>query len=681
MIGRGSYGEVWLARTVTGSWRAVKIVWLGIHEEPKVFEREFEGMRAFEPISRSHEGLVDILHVGRNDEAGYFYYSMELADDLIRGRNVDPATYQPHTLRTQMRLSMRLPPRRCLSILLGLARGLEHLHAQGLVHRDLKPSNIVLVDGCPKLADVGLVASADSTMSFVGTEGYVPPEGPGTIRADVYALGKVLYEISTGCDRRQFPELPSDFGAIDDRQMFLELNEVTSRACARDARDAYASAAELRADLERVEAGRTVRRFRFRRVHRTALAALALVLFTALVVLGLVRVFSPWGRVIEGSSSQGRDRADVAVPQQVAEAQAHPVHHEAVMRVSGRGRHTVALVASGQLLAWGHNDRGQLGTGDRVSRLWPTRIGSESDWTEVDAGDSFTVGLKKDGTIWVWGGNDFGELGTTNQTDCLAPVRLGDAHDWQSIQAGWHNAYAYKRDRSLWGWGRNDKGQLMKRSDAHIRHPIQLAVPGIWTSLDVHYEHAVGIRADGSLWSWGETTAGRIGRESGENPVRVPGLLHAGPGWVCASLGFWHTLALRNDGTLWGWGWSAHGQLGMGDTKVHAAMAQIGSEVDWVSICAASEHSLALKRDGSLWAWGAGNLGEVGDGERIDRVVPVQVGRDRDWIGLPRMAGNTSFALKRDGSLWGWGLNRFGQLGDGSYRDAARPVRILPPPP
>ncbi len=71
----------------------------------------------------------------------------------------------------------------------------------------------------------------------------------------------------------------------------------------------------------------------------------------------------------------------------------------------------------------------------------------------------------------------------------------------------------------------------------------------------------------------------------------------------------------------------------------------------------------------------------MGDGERIDRVVPVQVGRERDWVGLPRMAGNTSFALKRDGSLWGWGLNRFGQLGDGSYRDAARPVRILPPPP
>src|SRR5687767_1773882 len=81
-IGRGSYGEVWLARNVMGAYRAVKIVYRDSFESDRPYEREFAGIKKFEPISRRHESQVDILHVGRNDQAGYFYYVMELADDV-----------------------------------------------------------------------------------------------------------------------------------------------------------------------------------------------------------------------------------------------------------------------------------------------------------------------------------------------------------------------------------------------------------------------------------------------------------------------------------------------------------------------------------------------------------------------------------------------------------------------
>ncbi|RYD28305.1 MAG: serine/threonine protein kinase, partial [Verrucomicrobiaceae bacterium] len=206
-IGKGSYGEVWLARAVTGTLRAVKVVHREDFELERTFEREFEGIMKFEPNSRDHPGLVHILHVGRNDEEKFYYYVMELADDRERGSRVDAADYEPRTMGTDKATKNRLPVAECVEHGAQLAEGLAHLHECGLTHRDIKPSNIIFVNGKAKLADIGLVAAAGQ-MTFVGTEGFVPPEGPGTKLADIYSLGMVLYEMSTGKDRLQFPELP-----------------------------------------------------------------------------------------------------------------------------------------------------------------------------------------------------------------------------------------------------------------------------------------------------------------------------------------------------------------------------------------------------------------------------------------------------------------------------------------
>jgi len=246
VIGRGAYGEIWLARSVTGALRAVKVISRATFASERSFQREFEGMSAFEPISRAHEGFVDILHVGRGE--GFFYYIMELADDLQAGPAIEEHHYRPKTLKSMLEAGGRLPARDCIEVALQLTEALDALHSRGLTHRDIKPSNIIFSHGLPKLADIGLVAMAGQE-SFVGTEGYVPPEGPGTPQADIFSLGKVLYEMAMGKDRLEFPEMPTQLGELNDKAHILQLNEILLKACAGKTRRRYPSAAEMRKDL------------------------------------------------------------------------------------------------------------------------------------------------------------------------------------------------------------------------------------------------------------------------------------------------------------------------------------------------------------------------------------------------------------------------------------------------
>lgn len=255
-IGSGAYGEVWLAQTITGALRAVKVVWREDFEYEKTFHREFEGIQQFEPISRGHPGLVNVLHVGWNETRGFYYYVMELADDADHGKDIDIGTYVPRTLTTDFKTHGRLNLEFCKQTGIYLADALGYMHSYGLTHRDIKPSNIIFVGGVCKLADIGLVA-AHGERSFVGTEGFVPPEGPGTFASDIYSLGKVLYEISSGKDRMEFPEVPDDLDA-NEWKAWREWNGVICRACAPSLKERFASAADFAEALREVGVPRPI---------------------------------------------------------------------------------------------------------------------------------------------------------------------------------------------------------------------------------------------------------------------------------------------------------------------------------------------------------------------------------------------------------------------------------------
>lgn len=272
-VGRGGYGEVWLARNVVGSFRAVKMVYRKTFANDRLYAREFNGIEKFEPISRTHPSLVSVLHIGRNDRDGYFFYIMEVADDanatsrlsLERSptdqartpsgpstSQINPAEYAPRTLKFELSCSGKLSFDVCLEISLSLTDALRHLHRHGLIHRDIKPSNIIFVNGTPKIADIGLVTEIGDAVSFVGTQGYMPPEGPGCPAADVYSLGKVLSELVLKASSQEGREPPLGRDANIEPPGLLRLNEIILKACEPNVLHRYQTAEELYAELQKL---------------------------------------------------------------------------------------------------------------------------------------------------------------------------------------------------------------------------------------------------------------------------------------------------------------------------------------------------------------------------------------------------------------------------------------------
>jgi CHASE2 domain-containing sensor protein len=255
-IGEGAYGKVWLARNRAGQWRALKAIYLAsFNGNTDPYDREFNGVTRYLAVPGKPAGLLQVDFVSEKLD-GYFYYVMELADSLTPGWQKKRAVYQPHDLAAERARAPgnRLPVRDCLRLGLVLTEALETLHRHGLTHRDIKPQNVIFVDGQPKLADLGLIAEirpADQVKTYVGTPGYMPPppELPGTPQADIFALGMVLYVLSTGRNATLFPDLSTSLVSQAEPAGFLPLNAIILKACQPNPAHRYASAAEMRRAL------------------------------------------------------------------------------------------------------------------------------------------------------------------------------------------------------------------------------------------------------------------------------------------------------------------------------------------------------------------------------------------------------------------------------------------------
>jgi serine/threonine protein kinase len=258
VIRRGSHGEVWLARNRTGTFVAVKTVHQTFFESAKPFEREWQGLMNYEGISRTSPYLMPILHIGMSATEDYFYYVMELADDAYASAPVNPDTYRPKTLSSEIASSTGVKPERAAAIFKQVLDGIASLHQNGLIHRDIKPSNILSVNGSYCLADPGFISRFDKTSSLIGTLGYIPPEGPGKQTGDIFSVGVLLYELITGLSRNLRPELPTADRKAPNRGLFYALNQISIKASEPKLRNRYKTVVEVQQDLELARAGKKI---------------------------------------------------------------------------------------------------------------------------------------------------------------------------------------------------------------------------------------------------------------------------------------------------------------------------------------------------------------------------------------------------------------------------------------
>lgn len=445
LIERGSYGEIWMARNAMGTFRAVKVIRRAAFKESSPYESELKGIRTFEPISRSHPGFVDILQIGQSTQQELFYYVMEIGDDLEHGHQIDEKNYVPKTLDRVRLQDRQLSAEKCLRLGAQLSDALSRLHEAGLVHRDIKPANIIFFQGYPKLADIGLVTNLDDAKTLVGTLGYIPPEGPGSARADVYALGKVLYECLTGLDRTQFPDLPQFAMQLEDPQKFRELMEVINRAAHPDPAQRYATARELHADLALLENGRSI--IRLRNLERKWTRAKRLVQIGAAVLL-LAAPLGGWLR--ERNKLEGHKRQQEILGQMITGFQSWDTLNFA----EASGVFASLLSSPGAADQKGPNRSRYLGSLDRLPKL--------TSYASV-TGQIMAGALSPDGKLVALGVGDGRVL--LSQTDALNlhPTLTNHAGAVIAVefapQGGQLASLGYEKVINLWDL----EGRLLKR--------------------------------------------------------------------------------------------------------------------------------------------------------------------------------------------------------------------------
>ena len=371
------------------------------------------------------------------------------------------------------------------------------------------------------------------------------------------------------------------------------------------------------------------------------------------------------------SSSRGNGTFDV-----FALGTENNIYIRGMPPVASGHHHNLAVKSDGTLWAWGTNDYGQLGDGTTgVDRSPPVRVSGLTGVVGVAVSGSSSLAVKSDGTLWAWGFNGNGQLGDGTTTDRLTPKQVPNLTGVVAVAAGDSYVLAVKSDGTLWTWGKNDYGQLGDGTKTDRLTPKQV-LTGV-VAVAAGHKHSLAVKSDGTLWAWGWNLEGQLGdgtKSTGSSaPKQVPNLT----GVVAVAAGDKHSLAVKSDGTLWAWGENYWAQLGDGTTTPRLEPNQVPNMKGFVAVAASNHNSLALKSDGTLWGWGRNTDGQLGDTTTYPyfRRTPVPVNLPGGVVAMDA-GGGYILAVKSDGTLWTWGNNERGQLGDGTRTARSTPGQL-----
>jgi alpha-tubulin suppressor-like RCC1 family protein len=334
----------------------------------------------------------------------------------------------------------------------------------------------------------------------------------------------------------------------------------------------------------------------------------------------------------------------------------------------------------GAIWGWGGNARGQLGDNTILSRSSPilAAVGF-TDWCQVSAGSSHTAAVRTNGTLWAWGCAGTGRLGDNTATDKSSPVSVvGGFTDWCQVSGGTSHTAAVRTNGTLWAWGNNLSGRLGDNTITSKSSPVSV-VGGFtdWCQVSVSVTHAISVRTNCTIWAWGDNTAGILGDNtivSKSSPVSVVGGF---TDWCQVSAGNVHTAAVRTNGTIWGWGCNTSGRIGDNTTvNKSSPVSVVGGFTDWCQV-SAGYNTAAIRTNGTIWAWGPGICGMLGDNTTVNKSSPVSVvGGFTDWCQVSVGCSHTS-AVRTNGTIWSWGCNSYGALGNNDIVSRSSPVSVV----
>ena len=348
--------------------------------------------------------------------------------------------------------------------------------------------------------------------------------------------------------------------------------------------------------------------------------------------------------------------------------------------------HSVVFSNQSTALTWGNNSYGELGNDTTTGGFTPVTISLATGVKGAVAGGTHTLAVTNDGTAWAWGNNGFGQLGDTTTAARTTPVRVVNITGITAVAGGGQHSLALKSDGTVWSWGYNASGQLGNATATNQSAPVQVnSLTGV-TAIAAGGSHSLALKPDGTVWSWGYNGLGQLGNNSTVNsvvPVQVVTDAASTPltGVTAIAAGGSHTVALKSDGTVVTWGYNSLGQLGNNTITssllpVPVVMADGVTPFSNVTAVAAGlDHTVALKSDGTVWGWGFNGVGQLGNNDAISttgfRSTPVQVvyldanNAPQPLTGIRRIIaiGHHTIAIDGSGGVWTWGDNKYEQLG------------------
>lgn len=352
--------------------------------------------------------------------------------------------------------------------------------------------------------------------------------------------------------------------------------------------------------------------------------------------------------------------------------------------------HSLAWTEEGVLWTWGNNGNGQLGDGTTTARNKPVPVKQSSGMKRIyraSLGAYHNVAVDVEGKVWTWGSNNNGQLGNNSTAQSDVPVCVifpADTAPIQDVVAGMYHTLALDEEGEIWAWGSNGNGHLGDGTTQPSWVPVKVSKPvgmGVVIQMAASTVSSYAIDEDGKVWAWGQNGNGRLGDGTTTQrltPVQVDtstGL----PAVVALRTNEGHVIATAADDSIWAWGSNTYGQLGIGSTTQQTRPQQITTGISAASsIGTGYYHSLAVSAAGDVWAWGRNTNGQLGNNSTTQATSPIQaisVGGLEDVL-LVAGADNHSLALKADGSLYAWGNNTHGRLGDGTTTQRLTAVQI-----